>query len=95
MRRLLLAVALLATASVAVVSVPAVQAQEVAPEPVARALGTQTVGPVALGSATGGTVPWGLDRLDARSGKDGTQLDERMVERPHQPSRGTGQLGDG
>ena len=42
------------------------------PELIARALGTQTVGPVALGSATGGTVPWGLDRLDARSGKDGS-----------------------
>lgn len=72
MRRLLLAVALLVTASVAVVNVPAVQAQEVVPELIARALGTQTVGPVALGSATGGTVPWGLDRLDARSGKDGS-----------------------
>ncbi|KGA11421.1 hypothetical protein GM51_22640 [freshwater metagenome] len=72
MRRLLLAVALLATASVAVANVPAAQAQEVVPELIARALGTQTVGPVALGSATGGTVPWGLDRLDARSGKDGS-----------------------
>ena len=72
MRRLLLAVALLVTASVAVVNVPAVQAQEVVLELIARALGTQTVGPVALGSATGGTVPWGLDRLDARSGKDGS-----------------------
>mgnify|MGYP003864324493 FL=1 len=49
-----------------------VQAQEVVPEPIARALGTQTVGPVELGSATGGTVPWGLDRLDARSGKNGS-----------------------
>ena len=67
-----IAVALIATTSVSVAHVPAVQAQEVAPEPVARALGTQTAGPVALGSATGGTVPWGLDRLDARSGKNGS-----------------------
>jgi subtilisin family serine protease len=72
MRRLWFAVALIATTSLSVAYVPAVQAQEVAPEPIARALGTQTVGPVELGSATGGTVPWGLDRLDARSGKNGS-----------------------
>ena len=72
MRRLWFAVALIATTSLSVAHVPAVQAQEVVPEPIARALGTQTVGPVELGSATGGTVPWGLDRLDARSGKNGS-----------------------
>ena len=54
MRRMWIAVALIATTSVSVAHVPAVQAQEVAPEPVARALGTQTAGPVALGSAPGG-----------------------------------------
>jgi len=72
MRRLCLVVALIATASVSVVDVPAVQAQGVAPELIARALGTQTVGPAEYGSATGGAVPWGLDRLDARSGKNGS-----------------------
>jgi subtilisin family serine protease len=72
MRRFWFAVSLIATASVSVAHVPAVQAQEVAPEPVARALGTQTVGPAEYGSATGGAVPWGLDRLDARSGKNGS-----------------------
>jgi len=72
MRRFWFAVALIATASVSVVNVPAVQAQEVAPDLIARALGTQTVGPAEYGSATGGAVPWGLDRLDARSGKNGS-----------------------
>ena len=72
MRRFWFAVALIATASVSVAHVPAVQAQGVAPELIARALGTQTVGPAEYGSATGGAVPWGLDRLDARSGKNGS-----------------------
>ena len=72
MRRFWFAVALIATASVSVAHAPAVQAQGVAPELIARALGTQTVGPAEYGSATGGAVPWGLDRLDARSGKNGS-----------------------
>ena len=67
-----IAVALIATTSVSVAHVPAVQAQEVAPEPVARALGTQTAGPTEFGTATSGAVPWGLDRLDARAGKNGS-----------------------
>ena len=72
MRRLFFVFALIATASVSVGYVPVVQAQEIAPELIARALGTQTVGPVTLGTATAGAVSWGLDRLDARSGKDGS-----------------------
>jgi subtilisin family serine protease len=71
-RRFWFAVALITTAAVSVAHVPIVRAQEAAPELVARALGTQTVGPIEFGSATGGAVPWGLDRLDARSGKDGS-----------------------
>ncbi len=39
------------------------------PELIARAIGTQTVGPSGSG-ALNSVIPWGIDRIDARSGRD-------------------------
>ena len=48
-----------------------VRASDSAPEPemIARAIGTQTTGPSGF-SAPNDVIPWGLDRIDSRSGRD-------------------------
>ena len=71
MRRLVTVFTLLCSALLTL-AVPAnVQASDSAPEPelIARKLTTQTSGPL---QAPYNAVPWGIDRIDARSGRDNT-----------------------
>ena len=71
MRRLSVAVALLFSAVLALAVPATVQASSSAPEPemIARAIGTQTTGPLGF-AAPNNVMPWGLDRIDSRSGRD-------------------------
>jgi subtilisin family serine protease len=71
MRRLSVAVTLLFSA-VLTLAVPATaQGSTSAPEPemIARAIATQTTGPLGF-AAPNNVMPWGLDRIDSRSGRD-------------------------
>ena len=73
MRRLVAVFALLCSALLTL-AVPAnVQASNSAPEPelIARAYETQTSGPSGFG-AVNAVIPWGIDRIDARTGRDNT-----------------------
>ena len=71
MRRLTAVLALLCSAVVALSAPSSVHASSTAPEPemIARALGTQTTGPLGF-AAPNAVVPWGIDRIDARTGRD-------------------------
>ncbi len=71
MRRLVVALALLCSALVTLAVPTTVQASSSAPEPemIARAIGTQTTGPSGF-LAPNDVMPWGLDRIDARTGRD-------------------------
>ena len=71
MRRIAVVLTLLTSAIVAL-SVPAtVHAAISAPEPemIAHAIGTQTTGPSGF-LAPNAVIPWGIDRIDARTGRD-------------------------
>jgi subtilisin family serine protease len=71
MRRITAILALLCSA-VMTLAVPATVSASVdgpTPELIARAIGTQTVGPSGSG-ALNSVIPWGIDRIDARSGRD-------------------------
>ena len=73
MRRLV-AVFALASSSLVALSVPvSVKASDIAPEPemIARKLTTQTTGPSGFQSPND-VIPWGLDRIDSRTGRDST-----------------------
>ncbi len=73
MRRLV-AVFALATSSLVALAMPTtVHASSATPEPemIARAIGTQTTGPLGF-SAPNDVIPWGLDRIDSRTGRDNT-----------------------
>ena len=71
MRRLVIALALLCSALVTFAMPATAQASSSAPEPemIARAIGTQTTGPSGFLSPND-VMPWGLDRVDARTGRD-------------------------
>jgi len=71
MRRLSVAAALLFSAVLALAMPATVQASSSASEPemIARAIGTQTTGPSGF-AAPNNVMPWGLDRIDSRSGRD-------------------------
>ena len=71
MRRLAGALALLCSTLVTLAVPSTVQASSSAPEPemIARALGTQTSGPQGF-QAPNDVMPWGLDRIDSRTGRD-------------------------
>lgn len=71
MRRLVAVVAL-ASSSIVALAVPVpVRASNIAPEPemIARKLTTQTSGPSGF-PAPNDVMPWGLDRIDSRTGRD-------------------------
>ena len=71
MRRLAAALALLCSALVTLTTPATVQASSSAPEPemVARKSTTQTTGPSGFQSPND-VIPWGLDRIDSRTGRD-------------------------
>ena len=71
MRRLSAALTLLFSAVVTLAVPTTVQASSSAPEPemIARAIGTQTTGPLGF-AAPNNVMPWGLDRIDSRTGRD-------------------------
>jgi subtilisin family serine protease len=71
MRRLSAALTLLFSAVVTLAVPATVQASSSAPEPemVARKLTTQTTGPSGFQSPND-VIPWGLDRIDSRTGRD-------------------------
>ena len=71
MRRFAAAVALMCSALVTLAVPPAVYASSSAPEPelIARAIGTQVAGPSGF-LTPNAVMPWGIDRIDARVGRD-------------------------
>lgn len=73
MRRITSALTLLCSALVTLAVPTTVQAAISAPEPemIARAIGTQTTGPLGF-PAPNDVIPWGLDRIDSRTGLDNT-----------------------
>lgn len=73
MRRIAAVIALLSSAFVALAVPETVHASNIAPEPemIAHAIGTQTTGPSGF-LAPNAVIPWGIDRIDARTGRDNT-----------------------
>lgn len=73
MRRIAVVLAFLCSAIVALAVPTTVHAAISAPEPemIARAIGTQTTGPLGF-PAPNDVIPWGLDRIDSRIGRDNT-----------------------
>jgi subtilisin family serine protease len=73
MRRLVAVCALTTSSLVALAMPTTVHASSSAPEPelIAHAIGTQTTGPSGF-SAPNDVIPWGLDRIDSRTGRDNT-----------------------
>lgn len=71
MRRIASALTLLCSALLTLAIPASVQASSSAPEPemIARAIGTQTTGPLGF-PAPNDVIPWGLDRIDSRTGRD-------------------------
>ncbi len=71
MRRIAAVIALLSSAFVALAVPETVHASNTAPEPemIAHAIGTQTTGPSGF-LAPNAVIPWGIDRIDARTGRD-------------------------
>ena len=73
MRRLTVVFALLCSALMTLALPPKVHATSILPEHelIARASETQTTGPSGYG-ALNAVIPWGIDRIDARSGRNNT-----------------------
>ena len=73
MRRIAAVIALLSSAFVALAVPETVHASNTAPEQemIAHAIGTQTTGPSGF-LAPNAVIPWGIDRIDARTGRDNT-----------------------
>ncbi len=73
MQRIATAIALMLSACVAFTAPAPVHATDysVPPEMIAHAIGTQTAGPSGF-LAPNAVMPWGIDRIDARAGRDNT-----------------------
>lgn len=73
MRRLVAVFALTTSSLVALAMPTTVHASSATPEPelIAHAIGTQTTGPTGFASPND-VIPWGLDRIDSRTGRDNT-----------------------
>jgi hypothetical protein len=73
MRRIAAALTLFCSVFVTLAVPATVQASSSEPEPelIARAIGTQVTGPSGFPSPNN-VIPWGLDRMDSRSGLDNT-----------------------